>query len=137
MKAGDIIKFSGHSSVESLVTYLDDGALDPAIIAGLTGGNVLFGGALSPGGPYPPTTDDIIQAFPSLQEKQMAPLHLKQVPHMDLDKLLELESEGQEALTYLKEALRWVRDPNIFATLIEDAGLRHSMRIGYRRSPMI
>ena len=70
MKAGDIIKFSGHSSVESLVTYLDDGALDPAIIAGLTEGNVLFGGALSPGGPYPPTTDEIIQAFPSCRRNR-------------------------------------------------------------------
>ena len=39
-----MIKFTGHNSLESLISYLDDGALDPAIIEGLQEGQVLFGG---------------------------------------------------------------------------------------------
>lgn len=51
-----MIKFTGHSSVASLVSYLDDGALDPAIIQGLTDGQVLFGAGDEEKFPHLPST---------------------------------------------------------------------------------
>ena len=43
MPLTEMIKFTGHSSVESLISYLDDGILDPNVIRGVAQGAVLFG----------------------------------------------------------------------------------------------
>ena len=86
MRGGDMIKFTGHNSLESLISYLDDGALDPAIIEGFQEGQVLFGGGGDDS--FLPSTQEIMSAFPSLRDKAQAPLHVKEISHMNL-KLLE------------------------------------------------
>ena len=44
MTVAQMLLFTGHSSREGLLSYLDDGSLDPDIMRALTAGEVLFGG---------------------------------------------------------------------------------------------
>ena len=122
MAGRDIIRFTGHSSVEALVAYLDDGALDPDIIRGLRDGQVLFGGgsvAHVDSMPFSPSTAEICRAFPTIKmPEERSALHIKEVGHMDLTKLERLPCMDDGVAQFLSDALRWVRDPTLYRSLI-------------------
>ena len=115
MPATDIIRFSGHASVEGLISYLDDGINDPQILNALSVGAVLYGGG---GGGYrnegfPPTTEDILSTCAWPVPKDL-PLHInREVRHMDLERLEALPM-GEDCRSFLHEMLRWVRDPDMY-----------------------
>lgn len=109
-----IIHFSGHKSVTSLLAYLDDGAVAPENPARAIQARILIGGGVDTD--YtplpPPTLQEIHACFPG-KALPRPPLHMKKVEHMDLDALLLLPMQ-EDTRSYLRAALRWVRDPTLF-----------------------
>lgn len=109
-----IIHFSGHKSVTSLLAYLDDGAVAPENPARAIQARILIGGGVDTD--YtplpPPSLHEIRACFPG-KALPRPPLHMKKVEHMDLDALLLLPMQ-EDTRSYLRTALRWVRDPTLF-----------------------
>ena len=120
MPPTEMIKFTGHSSVESLISYLDDGVLDPNVIRGVAQGAVLFGGSSVYTADFAPSMEDIFAVLPSEEEKRKAPLHFTKVPHMNLKALEELEVEDEAVRVFLGEALGWTRNPMKYEALLEE-----------------
>jgi hypothetical protein len=118
MPPTEMIKFTGHSSVESLISYLDDGVLDPNVIRGVAQGAVLFGAGSVYTADFAPSMEDIFAVLPSEEEKRKAPLHFTKVPHMNLNALEELEVEDEAVRCFLKEALEWTRNPMKYEALL-------------------
>ena len=125
----EIIKFSGHSSVEALISYLDDGVLDPEVIRGLRQGQILFTGAGGDKADFLPSTQDILVAFPLLESKKTAKLHVKEVPKIKLDELEKLDCTNAEVRAFLHDALQWVRDPGRYSGLMREGEVLKEERI--------
>jgi hypothetical protein len=120
MPPTEMIKFTGHASVDSLISYLDDGVLDPNVIRGVAQGAVLFGGGSVYTADFAPSMEDIFAVLPSEEEKRKAPLHFTKVQHMNLKALEELEVEDEAVRSFLKEALEWTRNPRKYEALLEE-----------------
>ena len=120
MPPTEMIKFTGHATVESLISYLEDGVLDPTVVRGIREGQILFGGASGDPADFVPSTNDILLAFPSFADKRAAPLHIKNVPKMNVAELEKLPCAEPEMRIFLEEALRWIRDPEKYSSLIEE-----------------
>ena len=123
LSAAEMIVYTGHANTEALISYLDDGALDPAIRNAIVQGQVLFGSGDEPTYPHVPSTNEILQAFPSMKRCDV-PLHIKKVDHMDLKKLLELPVEDQTGRELLEEALEWLQDPSKYEELLQGETLK-------------
>ena len=128
----EMIKFSGHATVESLISYLEDGLLDPSVIRGIRQGAVLFGSGAADPSDFAPSTNDLMLVFPSLQDKLDAPLHIKKVPHMSIRELERLPCRDREMRVFLEEALEWTRNADKYASLLkEDVSM-----VEERKSPL-
>ena len=129
MPATEMLKFTGHNTVASLISYLDDGQLDPAIQVGLIQGQVLFGAGTDLGGcPHPPTTNEILQAFPTLDRRTVT-FHAKKVGHLNLEAVLKLEVEDTRTTQYVKEAAEWLTEPRCYESLLEQGEVLKEDRI--------
>jgi len=113
-----LLHFSGHRSAASLLAYLDDGKAAPENEERAIQARVLVGGGVDAAfTPLPPPSlQEIHKCFPT-NAGPRPPLHMKKVRHMDLDALLKLPMQN-DTRSYLRAALRWVQDPELFETAL-------------------
>jgi hypothetical protein len=90
-----LLHFSGHKSVASLMTYLEDGARAPENPTRAVQARILVGGGITDAPdihiPSPPSYHQLLTAIrPQASIPYRPPLHIKQVEHMNIDALLNL-----------------------------------------------
>ena len=126
-----LIHFSGHKTAASLLAYLDDGAVAPENPARAIQARILIGAGTdddcSP--PPPPSMQEVKACFRrDATPTPRPPIHMTRVKHMDLQALVELPM-GEDTSRYLKAALRWVNDPELFeAALARDEPIRRQYK---------
>lgn len=113
--AAHLLHFSGHKSVASLLAYLDDGAVAPENPERAIQARILIGGGIDADEftPLPPPSYNEVAACFNKGPQPRPPLHMKKVKHLSIEALLHLDMQ-EDTRAYLKAALRWVQDPEIF-----------------------
>jgi integrase len=129
----DLMFFSGHKTVESLMSYLDDGVAAPGMAEHAAQAAVLVGGGVDESfNPAPcPSYHETQTCFPPKHNTRASPrppLHMKPVSHMSMEKLLQLDM-GDDTRAYLLQALRWTQDASIYQNAIEEG---RSTRLGFK-----
>ena len=124
VSAKHLLNFSGHKTMSSLMTYLDDGISAPGLDLQTAQARVLVGGgadddytdALPPA--PPPSTNEVFTCFPPAAPDKRPPLHMKPVTHMSFTRLLALPM-GDDTRAYLQQALRWLEDPEMYTSALD------------------
>jgi hypothetical protein len=124
VSAKHLLNFSGHKTMASLLTYLDDGITAPGLDLQTAQARVLVGGGSNddpseaPPPAPPPSTNEVFTCFPNPDSEKRPPIHMKPVTHMSLERLRALPM-GDDTRDYLEKALRWLDDPEMYTSALD------------------